>query len=138
MSSNLLLELLDGGGMVIEAFFILFLLMYLRKETLRRGIGIKEWYHFDLPPSMNLAIAVLVFDFGVFLRTAVIWAWRKFYGAAEFNPNQIMLLSFAAVVIILGGLCKIRAVSFPDYGHFPWLMTALMILLFILGSLIVR
>ena len=138
MSNNLLLELLNGGGIVIEACFILFLLMYLRKETLRRGIGIKEWYHFDLPPSMNLAVAVLVFDFGVFARTTVIWAWRKFYGAAEFNPNQIMLLSFAAVVIIVGGLCKIRAVSFPDYGHFPWVMTALMILSFILGSLIVR
>jgi hypothetical protein len=118
------MELLNGAGMVIELFFIVFLSIYLWRETQRRGFGFRGWWGWHLPPSMNLAVAVMAFDIGVFVRTAVVWAWRRFYQGSDFGTMQVALLALGAIAILVGGLCKIRAVSFPDYGHGPWLATA--------------
>ena len=49
------LELLNGAGMVVEFFFLSWMMRYLWRETRRRGLGVKEWLRWELPPSMNFA-----------------------------------------------------------------------------------
>lgn len=119
---NLPLELLNGGGMVVELFFLIYMVQYLWKETTRRGLGVRTWLAGQLPPSMNFAVAVVVFDVGVWARSVDIWVWRRFFGAAPFNMTQIIILGLGALAILLGSLCKVRAITKPDYGNGPWMV----------------
>lgn len=130
------LELLNGAGMVLEFCFIGLMLMYLWRETRRRGLAFADWIGGKLPPSMNLAIAVVVCDCGVWVRTIVIWAWREFYGGGDFGNWQAAALVLGALLIVVGSLCKIRAVSKPDYGDGPWMLAAAATLAFVLASVL--
>jgi hypothetical protein len=96
------LDLVNRNGMVLEAFFIFLLATYLVRETRRRKVSVREWL-FRLPPPMNFVLAVMVFDSGVALRSAG-------------------LPAIGGLVLIVGSLCKIRALSRPDWGDGPWLL----------------
>jgi hypothetical protein len=135
---NLPLELLNGGGMVVEFFFLGWMCRYLWKETRRRKLGFLAWSRGALPPSMNFALAVVVFDIGVWVRSVDIWVWRRFFGAAAFNLAMIMILAGGAVAILLGSLCKVRAITKPDFGNSPWLISLAATVAFIAGSLLFR
>ncbi len=134
---NFPLELLNGAGAIVEIFFIVFLVHYIWREMRRRELGLSA-IPFGFPPSMNLAIAVLAFDCGVFIRTVVIWSWRRFFDAGDFGLIQITLLGIGSLIILIGGLCKIRAVSLPDRGHGPWLTAAAAIAVFVFVTIISR
>lgn len=134
---NLPLELLNGAGVVLELCFLSWMAVYLWRETRRRHLGPRNWF-FGLPPSMHLAVAIFVFDSGVWLRSSVIWAWRRFFGAGDFNATQLGILGFGGAVIVVGSLCKIRAITKPDYGDGPWLASAGAVALFLGASLIFR
>lgn len=136
IDSALPLELLNGAGMVLEFCFLSLMALYLWRETRRRGLGISEWAHGGLPPSMNFAIAVMVCDGGVWVRAVVIWAWRRIFGGGDFSNWQAAALAFGALLIVLGSLCKIRAVSKPDYGNMPWLLSAAATLAFVVVTMV--
>ena len=131
----ILLEFSNGGVMVLEGLFLLWALRYLWLEYRRRNLSTKDW--FKLPPSMSFIVAVIVFDFSVWLRAVAIWSWRKFYGAAAFPDWQIVLLLVAGVIGVVGALCKIRAVTKPDYGDEPWLICIAILIVFIIISVLV-
>lgn len=133
VNPNIPLELLNGGGMVLAVFFLSWMAVYLFKESVRRKLGVRDWLG-RLPPSMHLAVAIFVFDLGVVVFLAVVW-WRVFYAAADFSETQIVLLALGAVTIIVGALCKIRAITKPDHGNWPWLM-ALAALAVFLGAML--
>jgi len=135
---NVPLELLNGSGMVLEAIFVLLMLGYLWRETARRGLTIRAWFCGGLPPSMHFAVAVIVFDGGVLIRTAFVWVWRRFYGAGEFGPWFMLAFMLAAALIAIGAIYKIRAISRPDYGDGPWLLSIAAVLAFLMASLYFR
>jgi hypothetical protein len=87
---------------------------------------------------MGFIIAVLVSDISVWFHDVAIWAWRHFDLALNFTSWQLVLLVFAGVVGTTGGLCKIRAVTKPDYGDAPWLSCLALVVIFIVASLIER
>ncbi len=132
---NVPLELLNGGGMVLAAFFLWWMTIYLLKESTRRKLRALDWFG-RLPPSMHLAVAIFVFDFGVVIWLAVRWTWRMFYGAADFGEAQIILLGIGSVVVIIGALCKIRAITRPDHGNWPWLMALAALAVFLAAMLL--
>lgn len=120
MNSSLFLEILSGGAITPELVCLVLLTIYLSKEAKRRGLRRRDW--FKLPPSMNLILAMFVYDVGVFLRSGTIWAWRRFAGGAgDFNSIEGLLLVLGGALIVLGSLCKIRALTKPDHGDGPWL-----------------
>ena len=123
--------------MVLELCFLACMAVYLWRETARRGLGVRAWF-LHMPPSMHLAIAIFVFDSGVWLRSAVIWGWRRFFGAGDFGAMQLSLLAYGGAVIVIGSLCKIRAITKPDYGNGPWLASAGAVALFLGVSLLFR
>lgn len=117
-SPAFLLELLNGGAITPDLIWLCMLATYLVKESRRRGLHPLDW--FSLPPSMNLILAVFVCDAGNCLRSIIIWTWRV-GGAGEFSPLESAGLVVAGALIALGGLCKVRAWTQPDYGNGPWL-----------------
>lgn len=135
---SLPLELLNGAGLVVDGIFLAWGVWYLRRETLRRNYAssVLAWI-VRIPPHMNFVIAVLVHDAGVIARSAVIWAWRR-AGAGDFSVDQLAALALGALMIVVGGLCKIRAVTKPDHGDGPWLACLAALLIFLAGSLISR
>lgn len=135
---SLQLELLNGAGMVVEFCFIAYMVRYLRKEAIRRDLKLIDWINFRLPPSMNFAISVVVFDAGVWLRSLTIWSWRRFERAGQFNRLELTALSIGAAMIVLGALCKVRAITKPDYGNEPWILTAVATALFVCLTLLSR
>lgn len=135
---NLPLELLNGGGMVVEFFFLGWMIRYLWNETTRRKLTWRTWLAGHLPPSMNFAVSVIVFDIGVWIRSVDIWVWRRFFGAADFNQPMILILAGGAVAILLGSLCKVRAITKPDFGNVPWLVSAGATAVFVAASVIFR
>lgn len=130
-----LLEIFNGGSVLLEGLFILWAVRYLWVEARRRQLVLADWTR--LPPSMAFIVAVIVFDFSSWLRAVVVWSWRWFYdaNAGSFTHWQLMLLIAAEVIGVTGALCKIRAVTKPDYGDTPWLVCFGVVLAFIIFSI---
>lgn len=116
-----LLEILNGGAVTPSLIWLCLLTVYLMKEAKRRDLhGIGAWLH--LPPSMNLILAIYVCDAGVTLRSMLMWWWRH-SGAGELGAVKSWLMVGAVSLIVVGFLCKIRALTSPDYGDWPWLLS---------------
>lgn len=137
MNPSLPLELLNGAGGIVDGFFVAWGIWYLWREG-RRG-RVAFWHRFlNLPAPMNFVVAVVVHDGGVLVRSATIWAWRRVYDGGDLGRVQLAVLIFGAAMIVVGGLCKIRAVTKPTYGNAPWLACLYCLLIFLAGSLVVR
>jgi hypothetical protein len=136
VNTSILLELFNGSDAILRSIFMLWALRYLWVETRRRSLGFADWVFFKLPPSMGFIIAVIVSDVSVWLRDITIWAWRRFYYANAFDSWQLGSLLIAGTIGVVGGLCKIRSVTRPDYGDGPWLSCLALVLAFIVASLI--
>ncbi len=87
---------------------------------------------------MSFIVAVIVFDFSSWLRSLVVWTWRRFYHSGAFAEWHLWLLLVAGVIGLVGALCKIRAVTRPDYGDEPWLICLGLVLTFVAASLAAR
>lgn len=124
MNATFLLEVLNGGAVTPELLWLVLLGIYLVKEAKRRGLRATDW--FKLPPSMNLILAVFISDLGVSMRAAVVWFWRRFNGGVgDFSPFEASILITGCGLIVIGSLCKIRAITEPDHGNGPWLLSML-------------
>lgn len=120
-----LLEILNGGAITPELIWLVLLTVYLVKEARRRNLHWFDWLH--LPPSMNLILAIYVVDAGVTLRSITVWLWRV-GGGGEFSALQNGLLIVGGGLIVLGYLCKIRALTSPDHGDLPWFVAGIITL----------
>jgi hypothetical protein len=99
---------INSASMVISLFVIVFLGSYLFRETgARGGNWLSIWRR--LPPSMGLAVAFLAFVTGAFLRSRFFDDYRGVIAGG--------------VLMIVGGLCIIRAATRPSYGNWPWVFT---------------
>lgn len=118
MNTAFFLEILNGGAVTPELIWLCIITVYLARESSRRGLHPLDWFH--LPPSMNLILAVFIFDAAIVGRSWVIWAWRRFDGGTEFAPWHVIALIITGLMILAGTLCKIRAMTHPDLGNGPW------------------
>lgn len=134
MTMPLLLELFNGGFVLLEGVFLLWAVRYLWIEGRRRDLRFIDYFG-RLPPSMGLVVAVIVFDFSSWLRSLVIWNWRRFYAAGTPALWHQHALIVAGAIGIIGALCKIRAVTKPDYGNEPWLFCLGLIAVYVVVSL---
>lgn len=121
MNTPFFLEILNGGVVTPELIWLCLLTVYLCKESKRRELHALDWFH--LPPSMNLMVAIWVFDAASVLRASVVWAWRRFDGGGEFAVWQMGALMVCGAFTLIGSLCKIRAWTYPDHGNGPWLVS---------------
>lgn len=128
--SAFFLEMLNGGAITPELIWMVMLGLYLSRESQRRNLRWFDWFH--LPPSMNLILAVFICDAGVWLRSVIIWNWRR-GGAGEFNEMEVMGLIIGGTLIVGGYLCKIRAWTHPEYGNRPWLAAGIVSLIAIVA-----
>ncbi len=110
-----LLQALNGAAVVPAAICMVLLSLYLCRESRRRGLRAMDWFH--LPPSMNLVLAMFLFDVGVIFRLGATWAWY-FFGEDMVAVESAFAIAIAAITV--GVLCKIRALTEPDYGRAPW------------------
>lgn len=118
MSAADLFELLNGSSVAPILLLQVLLSRYLAIEARKRGLRWWGWHR--LPPDMDLVLAMFVFDAGVLARSFVSWAWR-FFGAQDLASAESAGLVAGAFLIAVGALCKIRALTRPEYGNGPWL-----------------
>lgn len=118
-NTDFALELLNGSAVTPELLWLVMIGLYLSKEAKRRGLHALDW--FNLPPSMNFMLAIFISDLGIWLKTFTVWMWRR-AGAGSFNELEVTLLAVSGALILLGPLCKIRAMTWPDHGSRPWLI----------------
>jgi hypothetical protein len=134
------LELLNGAGLITGLVFLLCIFLYLRAELHDRKIRLSDWTHLRIPAHINFALAVAICDAGVCLRAGSIWVWRRFLGAGEMPLWLFGLLMLGALLIIAGGLCKIRALSYAftlpwtTVSVRPWALTLGGIVAFVAAS----
>jgi hypothetical protein len=119
MSSNILLEVLNGSAITPELLLLLILTRYLMRTSREYGLSPLDWFH--LPPHMDLILAMFICDIGLFARSVITWAWR-FFGEGDFNSAQAAGLIAGGLLITIGLLCKIRALTYPNDGNTPWLL----------------
>ena len=113
-----LLEILNGVALIPATILLLLMVRYLIAESVRRGLHSFSWFH--LPPSMNLVLAMFFFDLAIMLRLIATFLWYLI-GQRLF---PIQMLFFVAIIgLIIGLLCKIRAITEPEYGRLPWFAT---------------
>lgn len=122
INSPFLLEMLNGGAVTPELIWAVIVAHYLSIEARRRGLHWFDW--FNLPPSMDLMLAIFICDVGVWLRSITIWVWRRTGAPTDFTGTETMLLVIGGSLIVIGYLCKIRALTHPDLGNRPWLISA--------------
>lgn len=130
---DLPLTLLNGAGMVVQLCFLGWMARYLLKKARGRGfrwLSWQEWRHGEDADILNFAVAVTVFTAGVCAESAFRWTWRMFFNAADFGPGQIAFLALALATVVTGALCKIRSVTNPDLGHWPWIAALIASILF--------
>lgn len=118
------LQALNAAALIPAVIFLVLASRYLIRESIRRGLHPLNW--FNLPHSMNLALAMVIFDIFVILRlgTTVLW----YMIGQKILPIELMFL-VSVTGIIVGLLCKIRALTEPDYGKLPWLGSAVLTVL---------
>jgi len=121
MNSAALSELLSSSVPFPAAVWLTLLGIYLANESTRRGLHPLDW--FNLPPSMNLIVAVFVGDAGDLIRAIGVLAWRRDGGSGEFSPFVTACFLVSGALVVMSMLCKIRAWTLPDHGHAPWLLT---------------
>ncbi len=134
MSPAFFLEILNGGAVTPELIWLCILTVYLCKESKRRDLHPLDWFH--LPPSMNLILAIFIFDAAIVSRSWIIWGWRRFDAAGDFGPMQTLALSISGFFILAGTLCKIRAWTHLDYGNWPWLVAGIATALSVIALII--
>src|SRR5258708_20127512 len=119
-----ILGALNAAALIPAVIFLVLASRYLIRESIRRGLHPLNW--FNLPHSMNLALAMVIFDIFVILRlgTTVLW-----YMLAQRIISINLLFLISIIGIIIGLLCKIRALTEPDYGNLPWLGSAILTVL---------
>lgn len=134
MNTAFFLEILNGGAVTPELIWLGFLTVYLIKETKRRGL--RWWRWWALPPSMDLMLAIWIFDAAIVARSWVVWAWRRFGDGTTFEEWHMIALTISGFFILAGALCKIRAWTHADYGNWPWLVSGLITAISVLGLII--
>lgn len=134
MNQAFFLEILNGGAVTPELIWLCIITVYLCRESRRRNLRPLDWFH--LPPSMNLIVAIWVFDVSIVSRSWVVWAWRRFGGGGEFAAWHTATLTVSGLFILIGTLCKIRAWTYPDHGNWPWLASAAVTLISIMALII--
>lgn len=116
-----LLESLNGAAIFTGLIVLIWLGRYFRKEAIRRGLRPYDWL--KLPPSMNLALAMFIFDAAISFRLATTVIW---YAIGEkLIPIQTLFI-VAILGIIVGWLCKIKALTEPEYGKLPWILSMIL------------
>jgi small-conductance mechanosensitive channel len=85
---------------------------------------------------MNLVFAIFVFDIGSCTRSIASWSWRHFYGTDTANTQINLMWAFGGILVIVGALCKIRALTYPDHGNRPWLASAGLTAIVLLGLIL--
>lgn len=134
---GLFLEILNGGAVTPESLWLVLLAIYLSKESKRRGLRCLDWFH--LPPSMNLIVAIFVCDAGISLRSFTIWTWRRFFSdGGHMNGAHAAAMILGSCLVLIGTLCKVRAITEPDHGKWPWIFATISTAAVILALIIFR
>ena len=136
MTSIVFRELVNGAAVTPELICLILLAVYLSRESRRRGLSALNWFHF--PPSMNLVLAIFIFDLGVSIRSTTIWVWQRFYGSGDMGEGLGSILILSGGLIVFGALCKIRALTEPDHGFRRWLLAAVLTAAMIIVLIVLR
>lgn len=129
---NFILELINGSISILTFFLLLFLTIYLKYDLHRANF---TWKTFFLSSTAVSLVVAMFFDkIGTLMTRTVIWAWRVKGGTIVLNGIEDLFLVTGAFFTALGSIMLIRVLSRPRFGNWPWLISAL----FVIGYVIVE
>ena len=115
-----LLEAGNGVWAIVTFWLSIFLIYHIGIVRLQRRV---KWRRFftGLPLSMQIAVGMLAAASAVCLTRFVVWfaRWRG-GGPVEMAMLETWFFLGGIGLGVVGFLCVLRAVSFPAFGHWPW------------------
>jgi hypothetical protein len=125
--STRLLEAITGNqfivGIGMVGFFVWFIL---RTFKWRRGLSFSTFF---TSPSLKLGWSLTVYAAGDGINRGMVWFTRHAennHGATVSSSTYTVVMVFAMLVNIWGGLCALRAASPASAGEKPWLAVLVM------------
>lgn len=135
--ASMVFEIVNGAWTILSTYFVIWLVVHLRMEGRQRGIEGLGWL--SLPLGMQVAVSLLVSDFGTALSRAVAWQWRLTTGGkVPLTHAETIFLVLGAAIAAVGILCQIRVFTRAYLGNWPWITVGLVTAAYILGSVAFR
>lgn len=126
-----LLELSNGLWTIVSVSLVIFLSYHLIKVSILRKITFRMWF-FRLPLSMQLALGILIVALGIAMRSGQVWVDRLLH-AGELSPSfGTHTFVFGTLVAVTGFMCILRVLTRPMLGNWPWVVTTLVMVAYIL------
>jgi hypothetical protein len=119
------LEVINGDWALLSFILMLMCAFYLVHELLARHMA--PWRTGKWAQGMRVATAIMAISAGVAITRVVIFWWRHFYDASEFSHLQAAALIAGAAIGTVGFICAIREISHPLYGHWPWIVSMVLL-----------
>lgn len=131
---NIVFETVNGAWTILTAFFVVFLLVHFKMEWNWRGLGWRSWPH--LPLGLRVAIALFVTSLGTVISRIGAWHWRHAGGHMPVSDLDAGLLLSGALIAAVGILCQIRVFTSPYLGHWPWIMSAVIVVAYVAAAFV--
>ncbi len=131
MRSAVILEIVNGAWTILTALFVIFLAYHLWCEGQRRRFSTDEWFG-PFPLGMQVAVALLVADIGTVISRGAAWSW--FLTTEARGPIEGIvgsLLVIGSFIAAIGILCQIRIFSKGYFGNAPWILAAVMSIIYV-------
>lgn len=118
-----LLELGNGLWTIVCFSLTIFLTYHIIKvASLRKIMQRRRWL--KPPASLQMAIGFLVATFGILVRCAPIWLDRALHGGVLSEGADRASLVVGTAIAVVGFMCVLRVATRPMVGHWPWVMTS--------------
>ncbi len=133
-----MLELGNGALAVLSICFMVFVLVYLIRQSRLEHVRASMWFC-RLPEGMRVAISLFTISLATFITRVDVWVWRTYYGGKDpFSRVQIGFFMLGVSLACVGYIWAIREYSKPLYGDWPWLASCVAAALFMLGTFVTR
>lgn len=124
MNANLFFFTLNNAWTMALTFVVIIAAIYLI-EVVREDGWREVWsrlHNVSRPTAEQLAVAILITDLGNWMVRGSTAVWRKSGGGLGALEGFVMwTILIGAFLGAAGILCKVRVISLPRFGHWPWL-----------------
>ncbi|WFU42579.1 hypothetical protein QA640_08985 [Bradyrhizobium sp. CB82] len=126
---NFYLETVNGTIVILLATALAFLSLYIVQQ--KQALKLAWWKCLtDPPPGIALALPMAAIKAGLVLTRGTLWAWREF-GGEQMTGWQLDLVLTGTAVTALGALSLVRVLSRARFGDWPWIISAMLVVIYI-------
>jgi hypothetical protein len=128
------LETLNGVFVILVASAVAWLAYYILEQKNLEGLTWRQVLGSHGPLGVRLATPMLVLKTGLLIR-ALVWSWHELGpGHTDLLVSHFVVIIIGSFLVIIGFLCLIRVLTQHRFGHWPWLLAGVLVLLYVILS----